>query len=206
MDESSQRNALVQAGRRLRAAGLVLATEGNLSTRLVEDRILVSPAGRRKDELDAGDLVVVSLAQDDRETRPSGRPSSDLAIHRAIYEARGELRAIAHAHPPAALAVTLAGELPDPSSLPETALLLPRLPFVPFAPPGSERLAAAIASAFGSPDDIAGLPGAVLLERHGAVAVGETIDEAVDRLELVDLLCRVWRDARLLGRAERAAK
>ena len=185
---------------------LVLATEGNLSTRLGEDRILVSPAGRRKDELDAGDLVVVSLAQDDRETRPSGRPSSDLAIHRAIYEARGELRAIAHAHPPAALAVTLAGELPDPSSLPETALLLPRLPFVPFAPPGSERLAAAIASAFGSPDDIAGLPGAVLLERHGAVAVGETIDEAVDRLELVDLLCRVWRDARLLGRAERAAK
>ena len=206
MDEFSQRNALVQAGRRLRAAGLVLATEGNLSTRLGEDRILVSPAGRRKDELDAGDLVVVSLAQDDRETRPSGRPSSDLAIHRAIYEARGELRAIAHAHLPAALAVTLAGELPDPSSLPETALLLPRLPFVPFAPPGSERLAAAIASAFGSPDDIAGLPGAVLLERHGAVAVGETIDEAVDRLELVDLLCRVWRDARLLGRAERAAK
>ncbi|TMG25363.1 MAG: class II aldolase/adducin family protein [Chloroflexi bacterium] len=206
MDESSQRNALVQAGRRLRAAGLVLATEGNLSTRLGEDRILVSPAGRRKDELDAGDLVVVSLAEDDRETRPSGRPSSDLAIHRAIYEARGELRAIAHAHLPAALAVTLAGELPDPSSLPETALLLPRLPFVPFAPPGSERLAAAIASAFGSPDDIAGLPGAVLLERHGAVAVGETIDEAVDRLELVDLLCRVWRDARLLGRAERAAK
>jgi len=206
VDESSQRNALVQAGRRLRAAGLVLATEGNLSTRLGEDRILVSPAGRRKDELDAGDLVVVSLAEDDRESRPSGRPSSDLAIHRAIYEARGELRAIAHAHLPAALAVTLAGELPDPSSLPETALLLPRLPFVPFAPPGSERLAAAIASAFGSPDDIAGLPGAVLLERHGAVAVGETIDEAVDRLELVDLLCRVWRDARLLGRAERAAK
>ena len=206
MDESSQRNALVQAGRRLRAAGLVLATEGNLSIRLGEDRILVSPAGRRKDELDAGDLVVVSLAEDDRESRPSGRPSSDLAIHRAIYEARGELRAIAHAHLPAALAVTLAGELPDPSSLPETALLLPRLPFVPFAPPGSERLAAAIASAFGSPDDIAGLPGAVLLERHGAVAVGETIDEAVDRLELVDLLCRVWRDARLLGRAERAAK
>jgi len=206
VDEFSQRNALVQAGRRLRAAGLVVATEGNLSTRLGEDRILVSPAGRRKDELDAGDLVVVSLAEDDRESRPSGRPSSDLAIHRAIYEARGELRAIAHAHPPAALAVTLAGELPDPSSLPETALLLPRLPFVPFAPPGSERLAAAIASAFGSPDDIAGLPGAVLLERHGAVAVGETIDEAVDRLELVDLLCRVWRDARLLGRAERAAK
>ena len=204
MDESSQRNALVQAGRRLRAAGLVVATEGNLSTRLGDDRILVSPAGRRKDELEASDIVVVSLAEDDRDSRPSGRPSSDLAIHRAIYVARGELRAIAHAHPPAALALTLAGELPDPAILPETALLLPRLPFVPFAPPGSERLAAAIASVFGAADDVAGLPGAVLLERHGAVAVGETIDQAVDRLELVDLLCRVWRDARLLGWVERA--
>jgi L-fuculose-phosphate aldolase len=205
VDESSQRNALVQAGRRLRAAGLVVATEGNLSIRLGEDRILVSPAGRRKDGLEAGDIVVVSLAEDHDDSRPSGRPSSDLAIHRAIYEARGELRAIAHAHPPAALALTLAGELPDPSILPETALLLPRLPFVPFAPPGSERLAAAIASAFGAADDIAGLPGAVLLEHHGAVAVGETIDQAVDRLELVDLLCRAWRDARLLGWAKRPA-
>jgi len=205
VDESSQRNALVQAGRRLRAAGLVVATEGNLSTRLGDDRILVSPAGGRKDELEARDIVVVSLAEDDRDSRPSGRPSSDLAIHRAIYEVRGELRAIAHAHPPAALALTLAGELPDPTILPETALLLPRLPLVPFAPPGSERLAAAIASAFGAADDIAGRPAAVLLERHGAVAVGETIDQAVDRLELVDLLCRVWRDARLLGWVERAA-
>jgi L-fuculose-phosphate aldolase len=205
VDESSQRNALVQAGRRLRAAGLVVATEGNLSTRLGDDRILVSPAGRRKDELEARDIVVVSLAEDDRDSRPSGRPSSDLAIHRAIYEVRGELRAIAHAHPPAALALTLAGELPDPTILPETALLLPRLPLVPFAPPGSERLAAAIASAFGAADDIAGRPAAVLLERHGAVAVGETIDQAVDRLELVDLLCRVWRDARLLGWVDRAA-
>jgi L-fuculose-phosphate aldolase len=206
VDESSLRNALVQAGRRLRAAGLVVATEGNLSIRLGEDRILVSPGGRRKDQLEAGDVVVAALAAGNRDSPPSGRPSSDLAIHRAIYRARPELRAIAHAHPPAALALTLAGDLPDPSILPETALLLPRLPFVPYAPPGSERLAAAVASAFGSPDDIAGLPGAVLLERHGAIGVGDTIDQAVDRLELVDLLCRVWRDARLLGRPGPAAQ
>ena len=61
---------------------------------------------------------------------------------------------------------------------------------------GSPELAAAIAGALAED----GAPAsAVLLERHGAVAVGATLDEAVDRLELVDLLCRVWRDALLLG-------
>jgi len=128
----------------------------------------------------------------------AGRPSSDLAIHRAVYAARPDVRAVAHAHLPASLALTLAGEVPDPSVLPETTLLLPRLPFVPFAPPGSGELAGAVASAFA--DSSGGEPaGAVLLERHGAIAVGAHVEQAIDRLELVELLCRVWRDARVLG-------
>ena len=94
------------------------------------------------------------------------------------------------------MALTLAGHVPDPSALPETSLLLARLP-VPFLAMGSAELAAAIAQALA--DDDGAPASAVLLERHGAVAVGVTLEEAVDRLELVDLLCRVWRDALLLG-------
>jgi L-fuculose-phosphate aldolase len=97
------------------------------------------------------------------------------------------------------MALTLAGEVPDPAALPETALLLPRLPFVTFGEPGSEELAARIAAALSEAPRP--LPGAVLLERHGAVAVGSTIEEATDRLELVEVLCRTWRDALLLRRA-----
>ncbi|MCI0344184.1 MAG: class II aldolase/adducin family protein, partial [Chloroflexi bacterium] len=80
-------------------------------------------------------------------------------------------------------------------------LLLARLPLVPFATPGSRQLAARIAAALSEPPEPH--PGAVLLERHGAIAVGATIDQALDRMELVDVLCRVWRDA-LLIRAARA--
>jgi len=108
------------------------------------------------------------------------------------------------------MGLTLAGVVPDPAVLPETALLLPRLPFVPFAPAGSAELAAAVAGALagGAP-----LPGAVLLERHGAVAVGDApgggdaeaaLAQAVDRLELVEVLCRTWRDALLLRAAATA--
>lgn len=196
--------ALLEAGRRLGRQHLIAAGEGNLSVRLDADRLLVTPTGQRKDELVADDLVVIWLGHGDREAHsPSGLPpTSDLAIHLAAYEARPEIGAFAHAHLPAAMALTFAGEIPDPAALPETAILLPRLPFVSLGVPGSSELAARVAAALiEGPDPRAT---AVLLERHGAVAVGERPTQAVDRLELVEVLCRTWRDA-LLIRAARAA-
>jgi L-fuculose-phosphate aldolase len=195
---------LIRAGRRLGARGLISAGEGNLSVRLDADRLLVTPAGLRKDELGADDLVVVWLDHPDREAiSPSGRgPTSDLRIHLAIHAARPDIGAVAHAHLPASMGLTLAGEIPDPAALPETALLLPRLPFLALGVPGSDELAARIAAALSEPPEP--LAAAVLLERHGAVAVGRDPDHAVNRLELVEVLCRTWRDA-LLIRAARAA-
>jgi L-fuculose-phosphate aldolase len=182
---------------------LISAGEGNISVRLDADRLLVTPAGLRKDELEADDLVVVWLAHADREAlSSSGRQAtSDLAVHLAIHAARPELGAVVHAHLPAAMGLTLAGEIPDPSALPETAMLLPRLPFVSLETPGSQRLAERVAAALtDGPEPFAS---AVLLERHGAYAVGRDPGHAVDRLELVEVLCRTWRDA-LLIRAARS--
>jgi len=204
-DDVALLSALVAAGRRLGARGLISAGEGNVSARRTADTLLTTPTGRRKDELAPEDILVVPLelangpggsgaAQPD-----AARPSSDIVVHRAIYAARADVQAIVHAHLPAAMALTLAGEIPDPAALPETAMLLPRLPFVPFEAPGSRELAARVAAAFADGDP--SLPGAVLLERHGAVAVGATVEEAVNRLELVEVLCRTWRDAVLIRAA-----
>jgi ribulose-5-phosphate 4-epimerase/fuculose-1-phosphate aldolase len=203
------RAAVVGAGRRLGDRGLISAGEGNISVRLAGGRLLITPAGRRKDELSEDDLVVVPERADASE-RPRGpRPSSDIAIHRAIYAARGDVLAVVHAHLPAAMGLTLAGQLPDPAVLPETALLLPRLPYVPFAAAGSVELATAIAAAIS--EGPAPLPGAALLERHGAVAVGDgagdaetALEQALDRLELVEVLSRTWRDALLVRAAATA--
>lgn len=213
-DDTRLRAAIVAAGRRLRAGGLVSATEGNLSVR-IGDALLITPSGRRKDELSPDELLVVPLEPSDPGVAGGAggpRPSSDVAIHRAIYTRRPDVGAVVHAHLPASMALTLAGEIPDPAELPETALLLPRLPFVAFGTPGSLELAEDIAAAL--VDGPAPLPGAALLERHGAVAVGSgdgaaALDLAVDRLELVEVLCRTWRDALLVraastGRAGRA--
>lgn len=200
VDDAGLANDIVAAGRRLGARGLISAGEGNMSARLGDGRLLITPSGLRKDELTPEDLVVVSIAGSGvGAPARSMRASSDVAIHRAVYAARPDVRAVVHAHLPAAMALTLAGEIPDPSALPETALLLPRLPHVPFATPGSRELAEAIASAF--MEDPRPWASAVLLERHGAVAVGASVDEAVNRLELVEVLCRTWRDALLIRAA-----
>jgi L-fuculose-phosphate aldolase len=196
-------DALIAAGRRLGARGLISAGEGNLSVRLDDERLLVTPTGLRKDEMTPDDLVIVRLAGTGRDaTSTSGLgPTSDLAIHRAVHTARPDIGAVAHAHLPASMALTLAGEVPDPAALPETAVLLPRLPYLPFGEMGSRELAGRIAAALSEPPEP--LATAVLLERHGAVAVGRDVHQAVDRLELIEVLCRAWRDA-LLVRAARA--
>lgn len=191
-------DAIIAAGRRLGARGLISAGEGNLSVRLDTDRLLVTPAGRRKDELAPDDLIVVWPDHRDAEaTSGNGaRATSDLAIHLAVHAARPDIGAVVHAHLPASMALTVAGERPDPALLPETALLLPRLPMVPLHTPGSPELATAIASALTEPPEP--FATAVLLERHGAIAIGADPARAVDRLELVEVLCRTWRDALLL--------
>jgi len=206
------RAAICAAGRRLGARGLISAAEGNLSVRLAHGRLLTTPTGRRKDELEPVDLVTVDLDPPPGATLSADgpRPSSDIAIHRAIYRARPDALAVAHAHLPVSMALTLAGEIPDPAVLPETAHFLPVLPFVAFGAMGSAELAARIAAALAPADP---LPGVALLERHGAVALGTSdggtianiegaLIQAVDRLELVDVLCRVWRDAALIRAAQ----
>jgi L-fuculose-phosphate aldolase len=204
MDLAAATDAILAGGRRLGARGLISAGEGNLSVRLDGGRLAMTPAGRRKDALAGQDVVVVRVGHDERGARSASGlgPSSDLAIHLAVHGARDDIGAVAHAHLPASMALTLAGEVPDPGVLPETAALIPRLPFVPYAPMGSEELAARIAAAL--TDGPEPLATAVLLERHGAVAVGPDLESAIDRLEIVEVLCRAWRDS-LLIRAARSA-
>lgn len=202
-DDAFVRESITAAGERLWRGALVAATEGNLSVRLDAERLLITPTGRRKWELRADELLVVQADPG----APTEGASSDVRIHRAIYAARPDVTAVAHAHLPTSMGLTLAGEVPDPAALPETALFLGQLPFLPFGEPGSVDLASRVATALTQGGER--LPVAVLLEKHGAVAVGtvagaEAVGQAVDRLELVEVLCRTWRDA-LLIRAARAA-
>ena len=209
MDDTRAAAAIVAAGRRLGARGLISAGEGNLSIRLDRDRLLVTPSGRRKDELAAG-RPRRRLARSRRRGRDArspvrARPTSDLAIHLAVHAARPDIGAVAHAHLPAAMAPD-AGRRGARSRrpCPETALFIPRLPLVAFGEMGSDELAGADR---GGPDRAARSrwPWPCLLERHGAVAVGRGSRPRRSTGSSSSRSCAAtWRDALLIQRGRAA--
>jgi L-fuculose-phosphate aldolase len=133
-----------------------------------------------------------------------GRPSSELAMHLAIYAARPDVRAVVHAHPPVATAFGVAGEpLPD-DVLPELICQVGPVAMVPYFTPGTREAHAALAPYLAGHD-------AFVLANHGATTVGGSLDEAHRRMESLEHAARIVQAARALGRvtpltaAQRAA-
>jgi len=183
--ESALREAVCAAGRALHDRGLLAGTAGNLSARLGSDRIVVTPRGVRKDRLAPGDLITLHLNRPD----PDGLSlaTTEWPMHRACYLAShpesAAVGAVLHTH---AAALTAAGlrDLDLGAELPELELAAGRVASVAFAPSGSQELGAAVGEA------VAAGARVLLLKRHGALAVGATLDEAYDRMELAELAAR----------------
>ncbi len=191
--EARLRAELVETCRRLHARDLIGAGEGNVSARLGEGTFLVTPSGANKGYLAPADLVVVDASG--RVVRGTGRASTELRMHLAAFAARPDVAAIVHAHPITAVALTVAGVPPPDDLVPEAAVTLGRIAVAPFATPGTDEVPASLAPFLPDHD-------VLLLERHGALALGRTLFEAFDRMETLERVARVALVARLLGRCE----
>lgn len=182
-----------EACRHLHRQGLLAAGDGNLSLRLADGRIALTPAGVNKSRLCPEQWALLSPEGD----LLRGEPSSERAMHLAVYRRCPQARAVLHAHPPTAIAWTLAfpdlAELPA-EALPELILAAGRIPVAPYRRPGTEALAEAL---------VPFLPGhrLLLMARHGALAWGETLEEALDGIERLEHVSRILLQARLLGGA-----
>jgi len=181
-DRSRRRLALevVAAGARLADAGLILPGEGNLSVRSGGGELLITPTGVDKGRLAAPDLVVISL---DGSSVPAAA-SCESRLHTALYSRFLDIGAIVHAHPPATQALTARGRQPDLGILVEGVEFLGFVAWVGRLPPGSMALAEAVAGAIDQGP-------ACLLEGHGAVTVGASMDEAMRRMLLLERVARL---------------
>jgi L-fuculose-phosphate aldolase len=196
------RRQICAAGRALRELGFLPATAGNLSVRLSDGRILATPSGAGKGELEPGDLI--RLRADGVPARGAGEAgrngtarhvSSEIAMHLRIYELRPDVRAVCHAHPPVATGFAVAGRALDSAALGEAAILLGAVPLAPYGPPGTQELAESVAP-------FVARANAVLLANHGVVTVGEDLRTAVQRMEIVEHSARVLLVAELAGGAK----
>ncbi|MEV5128645.1 class II aldolase/adducin family protein [Streptomyces decoyicus] len=174
---------LVATARRTVADGLVVGTSGNVSHR-IKDLILVTPSGVPYDRLGPGDTTAVDL--EGRQIIGALRPTSELPMHLAVYRSTAAT-AVVHTHAPYATAVsTLVPELPPVHYM--AAALGGPVRVAPYALYGSDELAGNMLDAL---RDRTGC----LLQNHGTLTYGDSLDQALDRTAQLEWMCRVWLTA-----------
>jgi L-fuculose-phosphate aldolase len=191
--ENQLREDICEVARRLYAAGFMSGSDGNLSTILSKNEILVTPSRLCKGFLNPDQIVKI----DRQGNQISGDlpPTSEVAMHLAAYEERPDICAVAHCHPPFLIAFTVAGlHLPE-NILPEIELLFGgKIPLAPYASPGTKDLANSIRNGISKKEN-----SAVLLDHHGFLSVGRDIYQAAIRVEHAEAAAKVIYYARQLG-------
>jgi L-fuculose-phosphate aldolase len=191
MNETELRHEVLRIGRLLYEKNFVAATDGNISARMDNDSILVTPTGMSKGMLRPEDLLLVDA--DGRKLEGIREVSTELRMHLLIYRLRADVRAVVHAHPPTATGFAAAGLALDEPLIAEVELSLGRVPLACYALPGTAQLCDGLAPL------IAG-HNAVLMANHGAVTYAEDLLTAYMHMETVEQFARVYLVTHQLGR------
>lgn len=190
--EFELREEIVKVARILAESGLISSSDGNISVKLDEGRFLATPSGLYKRTMTADDIIVVDAEGGLVEGRPGLRPTSEIKMHIEVYRQRPDIEAVLHAHPPHAVALTVA-EIPFPMDLiPEVLLALGDVPTAEYATPGTQDLAESIRSLVRDHN-------AILLSHHGSLTVGKTLTETLIALERLEAAARAYYLANALG-------
>lgn len=183
---------ILDTAKRLYARNMLAAADGNISVRLNQNQILMTPSGVSKAFLRVEELSLVTL---DNQIL-WGNASSERLMHLEVYLRCPEARAVVHAHPPTAIAWSIAQ--PDLHALPSTSLsevilACGKIPFVPYARPGTSEMAQNLVSFL--PESRA-----LILSRHGALCWGESLEEAWMGMERIEHSAEIlWRAQQLGG-------
>ena len=180
---------LVEIAKRLYDRNMNAALGGNVSFRR-EDEITITEAGINKGFMTEQDIVVVDM--NGNKLLGDGRPSSEGKMHYEIYRLRPDVRAIIHAHPPFAVGFALAHQDLSDNILPECSILLGHVPCLPYVTPSTIQLAREVAEGLAHRN-------AAFMANHGAITVGADLEEAYNRMELLEQTCMSVVYARILG-------
>ena len=196
------RAAVVRCAQAAESDGLCRWRSGNFSARdEATGLICITPSGVERRTMKPEDIVVMDKDARVIDAAEGRKPSSEALMHLAAYETRPDVRAIAHTHSPFAL-VFAALERPIPGLVLEAAHLHCEggtIPVAPFALQGTESLADSVREPLRKGD-------ALLLARHGALAVGSSPDDALLKAAYIEELAEVaYRTAAMAGESEIAA-
>ena len=191
--ECELRRDLVRFGRWMSRLGFTPGTSGNLSVRLDEQRLLVTPTGVSKYLMKSADMVIVDLQG--RLLAGTRQVTSEIGMHLAVYQNRPDVTAVVHAHPPIATAFACAGRSLNEMLCQEAVMTLGAVPLAQYATTGTSEVAASLVPYLADHDSI-------LMANHGVVSYGATLTEAFLRMETVEHLAEVAFIATQLGSAQ----
>lgn len=175
--------------------GWVAANDGNVSARLEDGTFIATPTGISKSFITPEKLVRVDKEGNILEANEGYAPSSELKMHLRCYQDREDVGSVVHAHPPTATGYAVAGIPLDEYSMIETVIAIGSIPIAPFGTPSTNEVPESIAKFLPDHD-------VILLQNHGALAVGSDIYTAYYRMETLELFAKISLNAHLLGGAK----
>jgi L-fuculose-phosphate aldolase len=187
--EVALRVRIAEIGRRLYPLGFVPSTDGNISARLDDNSVLITPAGVAKGTLTPEDITKIDL---EGRLISGKKPSSEYLLHLCFYKTRPDVMAVIHAHPPLATGLASAGMALDRPLTSEIVITLGKVPLAEYATPGTAEVT----------DSIAGLVkghNAIMLANHGVVTCGPDLEIAFQRMETVEQAAKITLVAEHLG-------
>jgi L-fuculose-phosphate aldolase len=172
------------------ARNYVASNDGNISARIDDQRVLITPTGVSKGFMAPEDLVVVNL--DGKVLSGTQKPSSEMYMHLQVFKERPDVQGVCHAHPPYATGFAVAGIPLDKCVLPEVVVALGGIPLVEYGTPGTEEFYRPVIKLLDKYD-------AFLLANHGALTVGKDVMNAYYKMETLEHFAHIAFVAQQLG-------
>lgn len=194
--EAVLRSAIVECGRICYERHLTTSNDGNISARMDNGQILITPSGISKGRLHESDMLTLDLDGNILSAKQNRLPSSETSMHLEVYKQRSDVRAVLHAHPIFATTLTVAGIDFPADVLPEVILTLGNVPTTAYAIPASHEDAEVIRPFIKDYN-------ALLLRQHGSLTVGKDLDEALVHLERMEHVAEIFWRAQMLGTVNR---
>lgn len=182
---------IISICKRLYDRNMLAGADGNVSYRVSDQKIFITPSGLPKAFLRPEDMAIIDM----EDNIIQGRPSSERKMHLEVYRNCPQAKSVIHAHPPTAVAWSVAqpdlNELPN-ESLAELILNVGKIPIISFAMPGTDEMAKKLQS-YVQENRV------MILSRHGALSWGEDLIEAINGMERIEHTALILYKAHSLG-------
>ncbi len=189
-EETRLRTAIAEIGKLCYQKGFIVGADGNISARMQDGTVLITPAGAMKGFLSPENMAHVDMSGKVVDNGP--RASTETGIHLVSYKERPDIKAVLHCHPPHAVALTLAGIDMQIPVIPEIIVTIGGIPTAPFATPGTEELPESIRNIVRCSDT-------VVMQNHGSVTLGSNLLDAFKKLDMLEHTAKILWLANCVG-------